>query len=42
MKIYTDASKLPLAESVAALPSFGGKNPIQDRSGICPLKIAND
>jgi hypothetical protein len=28
MKIYTDVSKLPLAEGVAALPSFEGGNPV--------------
>ena len=38
-KICTDVTKLPLAERVAAMPSFEGGNPVQDLSKNCALKI---
>ena len=39
MKIYTDASKLPMREAVAALPSFEGGNPFPGLPKNRPLKI---
>jgi hypothetical protein len=41
MKINTDASKLPLAERVAALPSFGAGNSLPGNSKNYPLKIGS-
>lgn len=41
MKIYIDASKLPLTEGVAALPSFDGGGPTLESDENRPLKIAN-
>jgi hypothetical protein len=41
MKIYTDASKLPMREAVAALPSFEGENPVPGLPKNRPLKIIN-
>lgn len=39
MKLYTDASKLPMREAVSALPSFVAKSPGPAEN--CPLKIMN-
>jgi hypothetical protein len=41
MKICTDASKLPLAEGAAALPSFKVGNTVPSLPKSCPLKIIN-
>jgi site-specific recombinase XerD len=41
MKIYTDASKLRLAEGVAGLPSFRGRNPVPSLPRNRTLKIIN-
>ncbi len=41
MKIYTDASQLPLVAGVAALPSFGVANSVSAPQENRPLKIAN-
>jgi len=42
MKIYTDASQLPLAASVAALPSFGVGNSTLADSINSTLKVVNN
>jgi hypothetical protein len=41
MKIYTDASQLPLAASVAALPSFGVGNSMSAHSIKSALRVVN-
>jgi site-specific recombinase XerD len=41
MKIYTNASKLPLAEGVAGLPTFELRNAISSYSKNPLLKIGN-
>ena len=38
MKIYTDAAQLPLAASVAALPSFSVGNSTGERGDVPALK----
>ena len=40
-KICTDVTKLPLAERVAAMPSFEGGNPFPGFPKNRPLKIIN-
>jgi integrase len=41
MKFHTDASKLPIREALAALPSFGGSVSVSSDSKNRPLKITN-
>ena len=42
MKYYVDVSQLPIAEAMAALPSFSVGNFASAQPENCPLKIAND